>query len=99
MPQTKLNAVTTAHCFERVSIDGDMLFSVCEGVDLRYAFENLEALVSAARDNIYMLAESPGGGDASKALWAPVHILNIAENLIRSMQRGNSEQARRMSEL
>ena len=87
-------AVTAAHDFDRITHQGEMLFSVREGVPLHDAFDKLTALITAARDNLCTLAEHPEVANITGALWASVHLLSISHELVQSMHTGHNIQRR-----
>lgn len=87
-------AVTAQHDFCRVSHQGEMLFTVREGVPLCDAFDQLTTLLTAAQAVVEALATIKGDSDVPESHLAAVHVLSFANALVQGMQQGHNEYAR-----
>ena len=84
-----VGAVTAAHDFDQITYLGEKLFSVREGVPLSDAFDKLTALITASRDNLCTLADNQEVAGVTGGLWASIHLLSLACELVESMHYGH----------
>jgi len=93
-PSIPAGAVTAQYDFFHSTHGGSKLFSVCAGVPLGDAFDQLTVLLAAAKGSVEVLALTSGDTSTPDAHWATVHMLSFATALAQSINAGHNAHAR-----
>jgi hypothetical protein len=89
MERITTGAVTAQYDFHKATNTGDPLFSVCAGVPLRDAFNELSLLLASVESATEGLAMQVSRDDVDAASpWAAVHVMTFCSALVQSMHQG-----------